>query len=378
MAAGSDIHTEEFPECRKAAAAFDGAFASSTAAFRKEEKEQTPLAALEAVGAAVAASLQAVRAGYERCDQEIDRESTAWLRRMAAAAASEVRERAALEARKEELEKAAQQCRVEQRALKRRRRGLDELRNVISSEVWEAIARAADRVPLEVDGEYFEASVHSLRRSPWFARKLSEVSSWCDGGETGVSFLTCARSWPMLRVPRKGVHIRPILNFLRAGLGNIVGLMTHLSEQERAAILAEAIFFELPSLAGQMAVPQTNCEVEIAIPSATLQARGVNAVLYHKTCESWHEPGRCFRLSCRREGHAITSGVVRSYGRRPNSIAKEAEATDCSSVWGQPVWMVKTHGELFEVLLSQLVVPDASQQQEALVVHALMHGTSCR
>jgi len=264
---------------------------------------------------------------FQKGEQQIADACGGWRQLMSAMATAEVASHESLVARRERLEREVHRRRSALAGLERCQGGLDRLRDEIAAEMWELVACASNVVELEVGGQCFTASARVLRRSPWFARQLDALRHGTRG----------ARDAPIC-VDRSGAIFRILLNLLRMG-PSYLPVVELVVGPHRRALLEDAIFFELPAIAGVLAEPPVGAVVSVSLPSASLSKRCEDVILQHDLCGTWHAPGRCLQLRCRRRGVAVASGVVRLYKH------------DAS----KPTWEVECYGHSFSVHKEQLL-----------------------
>eukprot|EP00928_Gymnodinium_smaydae_P090839 TRINITY_DN74553_c0_g1_i1.p1 TRINITY_DN74553_c0_g1~~TRINITY_DN74553_c0_g1_i1.p1 ORF type:complete len:362 (-),score=92.48 TRINITY_DN74553_c0_g1_i1:34-1119(-) len=323
------------------------------------------LQALEAAGAGVAASLAALRRSLEQRERNVSDASGAegaLLRQMAEdeADAGELMQRRHAWLATEERRQLSLRA-----ALDERRAEAASQAASIEEDIWEVSSwsTSQERILLEASGERFETTGSTLRRSPWFARLLDELKSTSRSADAcAQAAATDARARKRLRkdapiflcLERDDRYFRVILSYLRLGaddaaaaaiLGESTAGNEEIQEEDREALLSEAIFFELYDLAGKLLRPPVGAEVQVRLLSkAELEAAGVEALLPHEVCGTWHAPGRCLHLGCRRGGTALVRGIV-------------VAATFAGESSKAPRWTVECHGQTFADLPRDRLLP---------------------
>ncbi|CAK0887555.1 unnamed protein product [Prorocentrum cordatum] len=294
------------------------------------------LGELEAVEAGLRASLAAVRRDLEAREWRLEglARSGAPVARLGEVAAREARahEEASRtsaapasrrEARARSVEADAASVAEEEDALAA---SLEE----VEAEMWKLVDAGRERVVVVVQDTLFEASAASLRRSPRLARELSAAAA---------AAAPPAAAGPVLHLRRDAASFGAVLEYLRHGRAS-GHIFEGLPRAQRAQLLEEAAFFELDDLAGALAEPPVGASVVVRLQSARLAQRGIDAILLHEACGSWHAPGACVEPACRAGGAAACRGEVRGYAHG-----------------AEPLWTVECHGFLFGVPGLGLVPP---------------------
>lgn len=308
-------------------------------------KDCGPLSLLVAVGSALQASLQAVRADFERREHLLVDVEKQLECRIAEVAEGEMRARGAMNFQERRLGEARRERSRETAILRVARCRLKADAAELVGAVAATVDAAEAQVVVDVGGQRFKAGAFVLQRSPLLARYLQVAGSTTLGRPR------------FLRLERDPLPFRLMLNYLRHGPQYLRLLLLRPAE-ERQCLADEALYFELPGLAGAVVDPPVDTMVSLEVPSAVLKGLDVCAPLPHDVCSSVHVPGLCFDAKCMRHGLATITGRVAAYCHRPaiRGAAGASALQEAESHEFDRVWTVEFLGHRFDVLRCQVTV----------------------